>query len=208
MNRSDNKKITLTPHEIAILFGFPSDLKQRLSKGRDYTSPLNILDDRDQMVSRDINLLDLERERTDILESISFVERKIERIEDEKREHIEELENLSNLAPSFQSLKEKYVKKLIETDRSIYDSLGIEIEESERKGVEIERPYPTRGVATIGILMTIIGFMIFYPFELPTTLQIVFGLGFLLIGFSVLISGLLHTRNKSTHSKHHDRNSR
>lgn len=208
LNGSDNEKITLTPHEIAILFGFPSDIKQRVSKERDYTPPSNILIDRDHSALIDVNIIDLERERTSILESINSIERKIERAEYEKGKHLKELENLSNLVPSFQSLKEEYFKRLIETDKSIHNSLGIEIEKPEREKVEIGRPYPTRGVATIGILMVLLGSMIFYPVEIPTTLQFVFGIGFLLIGLSVLISSLLHTRNKTTRTNHNGTNSR
>jgi hypothetical protein len=198
LNSTDNEKNILTPHEIAILFGFPSEFKQKLSKGRDHTSPPIISVDHDQLVASDVTIMDLERKRTSILVSINFIERRIERTEDEKREHLRELESLSNLVPSFQSQREEYIKELIETDKSIHSNLGIEMENSERERFEVERPYPTLGVATIGFLMALIGSMIFYPFELPTTLQFVFGVGFLLIGLSVLISSILHSRIKST----------
>ena len=197
MNSSGDTKTILTPHEMAILFGFPSDLQQRLLKERDYNSPSKNLDDHDNIISKDINLMDLERVRTSILESINFVERRIERMEDEKQEHMKELEKLSNLAPSLQSLKEKHVRMLIKTDKVVYDSLGIELRKPERGEVEIDRPYPTRGVATIGVLMFLVGSLILLPFEIPITLKFVFGAGFLMIGFAVLISGLLHAGNKS-----------
>lgn len=208
MNSYNNQKTILTPLEIAALFGFPTDLQEKLSKRGDDAPPSNDLVDRVSSASIDKTLTDLERERTSILESINLFERRIERAEDKKREHIKELENLSNLAPSLQSLKEKQVRKLIETDKEIYNNLGIEPRKSDIEEDELAPPYPTLGVATVGILMILIGSIILIPLVLPTTIKLVLGIGFLLIGFANLVNSLLHTRKKSTQTRHNDVNLR
>lgn len=192
----DKKTTTLNPHEIAILLGFPSELQERISRGQDYTSPSNVSVEDDQSNAKDMSLMDLDRERTSIMDSVNSIERRIERTEDSRREHIKELEAISDLTPSLHSQKESYVKKLIEIDREIHENLGVDSGKQEMDKVEVERPYPIRGVTTIGFLIAFLGFLILFPFELPTTLKFMFGAGLLLIGLSVLMGGFLHTRKK------------
>jgi hypothetical protein len=57
--------------------------------------------------------------------------------------------------------------------------------------------YPTRGVVTVGILMSVIGVLLFSPVKLPSIYRFVGGVGFLIMGISVIGSGLLNSRKSS-----------
>jgi hypothetical protein len=57
-----------------------------------------------------------------------------------------------------------------------------------------EKYYPTRGVVTVGILMTIVGLLLFSPIKLPSIYRYVGGIGFFIMGISVIGSGLLNSR--------------
>jgi hypothetical protein len=59
---------------------------------------------------------------------------------------------------------------------------------------ESENYYPTRGVVTVGILMTIVGLLLFSPIKLPSIYRIVGGIGFFIMGISVIGGGLLNSK--------------
>jgi hypothetical protein len=54
--------------------------------------------------------------------------------------------------------------------------------------------YPTRGVVTVGILMSVVGLLLFSPTKLPLIYRFVGGIGFFIMGISVIGSGLLNSR--------------
>jgi hypothetical protein len=59
--------------------------------------------------------------------------------------------------------------------------------------------YPTRGVVTVGVLMSVVGLLVFSPIILPSIYRIVGGLGFFIMGISVVGNGLLNSRkNRET----------
>ena len=57
-----------------------------------------------------------------------------------------------------------------------------------------ENYYPTRGVVSVGILMLIIGLLLFSPIQLPSIYRLVGGIGFFIMGVSVIGGGLLNSR--------------
>jgi hypothetical protein len=57
-----------------------------------------------------------------------------------------------------------------------------------------ENYYPTRGVVTVGILMSVVGLLLFSPIKLPSIYRYVGGIGFFIMGSSVIGSGLLNSR--------------
>jgi hypothetical protein len=57
-----------------------------------------------------------------------------------------------------------------------------------------ENYYPTRGVVTVGILMTVVGLLIFSPISLPSIYRFVGGTGFFIMGISVIGAGLINSR--------------
>ena len=57
-----------------------------------------------------------------------------------------------------------------------------------------ENYYPTRGVVTVGILMSVVGLLLFSPIKLPSIYRFVGGIGFFIMGSSVIGSGLLNSR--------------
>jgi hypothetical protein len=59
---------------------------------------------------------------------------------------------------------------------------------------ESENYYPTRGVVTVGILMTVIGLLLFSPIKLPSIYRFIGGIGFFIMGISVIGSGLINSR--------------
>ncbi len=62
---------------------------------------------------------------------------------------------------------------------------------------ESENYYPTRGVVTVGILMTVVGLLIFSPIKLPSIYRYVGGTGFFIMGISVIGAGLINsTKNR------------
>jgi hypothetical protein len=63
-----------------------------------------------------------------------------------------------------------------------------------------ESYYPTRGVVTVGILMSLVGLLLFSPIKLPSIYRFVGGTGFFIMGISVIGSGLLNSR-KSREAK-------
>jgi len=63
--------------------------------------------------------------------------------------------------------------------------------------IESENYYPTRGVVTVGILMTVVGLLIFSPINLPSIYRFVGGTGFFIMGISVIGAGLINsTKNR------------
>ena len=60
--------------------------------------------------------------------------------------------------------------------------------------IESENYYPTRGVVTVGILMTVVGLLIFSPINLPSIYRFVGGTGFFIMGISVIGAGLINSR--------------
>jgi len=60
--------------------------------------------------------------------------------------------------------------------------------------IESDNYYPTRGVVTVGILMTVVGLLIFSPVNLPSIYRFVGGTGFFIMGISVIGAGLLNSR--------------
>jgi hypothetical protein len=63
--------------------------------------------------------------------------------------------------------------------------------------IESENYYPTRGVVTVGILMTVVGLLIFSPIKLPSIYRYVGGTGFFIMGISVIGAGLINsTKNR------------
>lgn len=59
-----------------------------------------------------------------------------------------------------------------------------------------ESYYPTRGVVTVGLLMTVVGLLLFSPINLPSIYRLVGGIGFFIMGVSVIGSGLLNSRKE------------
>ena len=57
-----------------------------------------------------------------------------------------------------------------------------------------ENYYPTRGVVTVGVLMTVVGLLIFSPISLPSIYRFVGGTGFFIMGISVIGAGLINSR--------------
>jgi len=60
--------------------------------------------------------------------------------------------------------------------------------------IESDNYYPTRGVVTVGILMTVVGLLIFSPINIPSIYRFVGGTGFFIMGISVIGAGLLNSR--------------
>ncbi|MEM2936094.1 MAG: DUF308 domain-containing protein [Candidatus Bathyarchaeia archaeon] len=142
-------------------------------------------------------LMDLERlenKRIIALESIRLLEQQLDEVEKRRRELSEDLDRVSLLESTLQPLKEQYVEKLRETDRAIYRRFGVELEKP--KEVRHEPTYPARGVFTVGLLLALIGFLFLFSVEAPLTLKFILGAGFLLVGFSVLISCFARLRRK------------
>lgn len=76
----------------------------------------------------------------------------------------------------------------------------LKLEKPEMDMVEIEPGYPTRGVFTVGFLLTLIGSLLLLPIQIPPTLKFVLGVGFLLVGFSVLMNSLVKARKRPTYT--------
>ncbi|MEM2110422.1 MAG: hypothetical protein QXX08_00910 [Candidatus Bathyarchaeia archaeon] len=147
----------------------------------------------------EIEFVDREKERINVLESINFLNRRLEKIEDRKRQLSEELEYTLRLESLSKSLKEQYARRLIETDNAIHSRLGIELEKP--KVVEYRKDYPIRGVLAIATLMVIVGIIILLPFEVPHTLKFVFGTGVFLVGFATSVISLLQFRKRVASEK-------
>jgi hypothetical protein len=144
----------------------------------------------------EVEFVDREKERTNILESINFLNRRLVKIEDRKRQLTEELEYILRMESLSKSLKEQYARRLIETDSAIHNKIGMELEKP--KTVEYHNDYPIRGVLAVAILIVIVGIIILLPFEIPSTLKFVFGTGVFLVGFATLVISLLQFRKKVT----------
>jgi hypothetical protein len=92
---------------------------------------------------------------------------------------------------------------IIETSGPLTRTLELESVLNEKKlmttQIESENYYPTRGVVTVGILMTVVGLLIFSPIKLPSIYRFVGGTGFFIMGISVIGAGLINSRkNKGT----------
>ncbi len=68
------------------------------------------------------------------------------------------------------------------------------LEPARAKQKASENYYPTRGVVTVGILMSVVGLLLFSPIKLPSIYRFVGGIGFFIMGSSVIGSGLLNSR--------------
>ena len=93
-------------------------------------------------------------------------------------------------------IRDRYIEKLRETDREFYKRFGVELEKP--KEVRHEKAHPAQGVFTVGLLLTLIGFLFLFPVEVPLTIKFILGAGFLLVGFFVLISCFARLRRKRT----------
>ena len=60
--------------------------------------------------------------------------------------------------------------------------------------------YPTRGVITVGLLLSTIGLLLFSPFHIPVSYRFIGGVGFFIMGISVIGNGFINSRKK----KHND----
>jgi pilus assembly protein TadC len=83
------------------------------------------------------------------------------------------------------------------------DAIGIKLRfDSAEKSVNLpevelfESKYPTKGVVTVGVLMSIIGFLLFSPFQIPQIYRYIGGVGFFIVGVSVLGNGYINSRKK------------
>jgi len=135
-----------------------------------------------------------ESERTSILESNSIIGKGNGKMEERIGELGKELDIDQLLEFTLRAFREKNVIKPTENDRTIVRSLEAESD------LPTERSYPTRGVFTVGLLLALIGSLILLPIQIPSTLKFVFGAGFLLVGFSVVINSLVQSRKRSTHT--------
>ncbi len=88
--------------------------------------------------------------------------------------------------------------RIIETLGPLTRTLELESVLNEKKlmttQIESENYYPTRGVVTVGILMTVVGLLIFSPIKFPSIYRFVGGTGFFIMGISVIGAGLINSR--------------
>ena len=59
-----------------------------------------------------------------------------------------------------------------------------------------ENNYPTKGVLTLGIIMTVVGLIIFSPLAPPSINNFVVGTGFFILGLSVIGAGIISSAEK------------
>ena len=59
-----------------------------------------------------------------------------------------------------------------------------------------ENNYPTKGVLTLGIIMTLVGLIIFSPLAPPSINSFVVGTGFFILGLSVIGAGIISSAEK------------
>ncbi len=140
--------------------------------------------------------LDPEKSRKIILESIDFLDRRLKKISCRKEILSEELEYALRLESFSTDLKKEYAKRLVESDRSIYKRLGIDIESP--KSTQAVSTYPFKGVIAFGVLMIILGAFVLWPFDIPLTIRYVFGAGLILVGIGVLLGMIAHSRMSSS----------
>jgi len=62
--------------------------------------------------------------------------------------------------------------------------------------IDPENYYPTGGVLTVGILMTIVGLYLYSPLVLPSINSFVVGTGFFILGISVIGAGIISSAEK------------
>ncbi len=62
--------------------------------------------------------------------------------------------------------------------------------------IDPEKYYPTGGILTVGILMTVVGLIIFSPLVLPSIYSFVVGMGFYILGLSVIGAGIIRSAEK------------
>jgi hypothetical protein len=167
----DHRKTSLTLLEMANLFNFPQNVTERFSEATAIGPSSHDSADLDRLVPVDIKTDDSKKCIDNILNSIGYMEGRMDRIESRRLEIRDELKNLAR---------------------------AIEVERSRTRKHELERSYPMRGVFTVGFLISLIGLLILLPFQLPSFIQFLFGIGFLLIGISVSIASLTRMRKKST----------
>ena len=62
--------------------------------------------------------------------------------------------------------------------------------------IDPENYYPTGGVFTVGILMTVVGLFLLSPQVLPSIYGFVVGIGFFILGISVIGAGIISSAKK------------
>jgi hypothetical protein len=139
----------------------------------------------------DFGSIDLESDRTRILEKISYLDRRIKKINDRRREIEEETQKLFRDKALSEEIKEIYIRRLVKSDKITHKKFGYKPE------VVIPREkssYPSKGVFAVGLILTFLGIFILFPVRLPLTLRLVFGLGTLIVGFTVIAVSILQLR--------------
>ena len=96
-------------------------------------------------------------------------------------------------APTF-STKNIIIEKSGTPTRTLEPESVLNEKRSIDPQIESENYYPTRGVVTVGILMTVVGLLIFSPINLPSIYRFVGGTGFFIMGISVIGAGLINSR--------------
>ena len=154
--------MSLTLANMVDLFGFPVSMKKRIADASSAPTPQASLGPQ-ETTETDRRVMDVDREG--MQETVALLERRLRRIERRKMQLIEEMRGIEGV---------------------------IELKRAERDEIVVERPYPVIGVSTVGFLIVAISLLILFPLELPSMVKYVFGTGFLFIGFSVLVNGLIH----------------
>jgi hypothetical protein len=111
----------------------------------------------------------------------------------------------STIASLFDFNRDDKATESVNLSKSIVNKehFGIKLRfDSAEKSVNIlkvelsESKYPTKGVVTVGILMSIIGILLFYPFKIPQIYRYIGGVGFFIVGVSVLGNGYINSLKK------------
>jgi hypothetical protein len=141
---------------------------------RDNSYNSNKLQDLDE---DELESIGLESDRSRILEKINYLDRRIKKSIDRKREIEEELHKLLRDKALSEELKEIYIRRLVECDKLTHKNFGYVPKLSPKRS---ESSYPSKGVFSVGLILTLLGIFILFPVRLPLTLRLVFGLGTLI----------------------------
>jgi len=182
------ESVTLSPTDIAKLLGFEVDVKGPHETER--PSP-------PEGGQSGTSARGSEAERVDLFEKLSILNETMGEVEGVKRGVLGLLERVSSLEERSGALKEEYARSLVEADRRIYASLGIDAGDYASEEAEPMSPHPALGVVTVGVLITLIGAIILLPFRLVPIMRLIIGVGSLLVGAAVLVVGILRIRGIS-----------
>jgi hypothetical protein len=155
---------------------------------RDNSSNSNNLHDLKEEI---LDSFDLESDRTRILEKINYLDRRIKKNNDRRRKIEEEIQKIFRDKALSEEIKEIYIRRLVESDKIIHKKFGYKPEATMPRE---KSSYPSKGVFSVGLILTLLGIFILFPVRLPLTLRLVFGLGTLIVGFTVVAVSILKLR--------------